>query len=47
VASRLGVPDTPGQDATEAVADYLSDRQVLVVLDNCEHLSRVSPGDGR
>jgi predicted ATPase/two-component SAPR family response regulator len=39
VASRLGVPDTPGQDATEAVAEYLSDHQVLVVLDNCEHLA--------
>jgi predicted ATPase/DNA-binding SARP family transcriptional activator len=39
VASRLGVPDTPGQDATEAVAQYLSDHQVLVVLDNCEHLA--------
>jgi predicted ATPase/two-component SAPR family response regulator len=39
VASKLGVPDTPGQDATEAMAGYLSDHQVLVVLDNCEHLA--------
>jgi predicted ATPase len=39
VASRLGVPDTPGQDATDAVAGYLADHQVLVVLDNCEHLA--------
>ena len=39
VASRLGVPDTPGQDATDAVAEYLADHQVLVVLDNCEHLA--------
>jgi len=39
VASRLGVPDTPGQDAAEAVAAYLADHQVLVVLDNCEHLA--------
>src|SRR5579863_3753223 len=39
VASKLGVPDTPGQDATEAVAEYIADHQVLVVLDNCEHLA--------
>ena len=39
VASRLGAPDTPGQDAAEAVAEYLADHQVLVVLDNCEHLA--------
>jgi predicted ATPase/DNA-binding SARP family transcriptional activator len=39
VASRLGVPDTPGQDITEAMAEYVGDHQVLVVLDNCEHLA--------
>src|SRR6516225_7648597 len=39
VASKLGVPDTPGQDVTEAVAEYVADHQVLVVLDNCEHLA--------
>jgi predicted ATPase/two-component SAPR family response regulator len=39
VAAKLGVPDTPGQDATEAVAEYVADHQVLVVLDNCEHLA--------
>jgi predicted ATPase/DNA-binding SARP family transcriptional activator len=39
LASKLGVPDTPGQDATEAVAEYVADHQVLVVLDNCEHLA--------
>ena len=39
VAAKLGVPDTPGQDATDAVAEYLADHQVLVVLDNCEHLA--------
>jgi predicted ATPase/DNA-binding SARP family transcriptional activator len=39
VASRLGVPDTPGQDTTEAMAEYVADHQVLVVLDNCEHLA--------
>jgi predicted ATPase len=39
VAAKLGVPDTPGQDATEAVAEYVGEHQVLVVLDNCEHLA--------
>ena len=39
LASRLGVPDTPGQDPAEAVAEYVADHQVLVVLDNCEHLA--------
>ncbi len=35
VATRLGVPDTPGQDPVEAIAKYVSDHPVLVVLDNC------------
>ena len=39
LASRLGVPDTPGQDPAEAVAEYVGDHQVLIVLDNCEHLA--------
>jgi predicted ATPase len=39
IATTLGVPDTPGQDAAEAVAGQIADRPVLVVLDNCEHLA--------
>jgi predicted ATPase/DNA-binding SARP family transcriptional activator len=39
IATGLGVPDTPGQDATDAVAEYVGEHQVLVVLDNCEHLA--------
>jgi predicted ATPase len=39
VASRLGVPDTPGQEPIEAVAEHVADHPVLVVLDNCEHLA--------
>ena len=39
VARRLGVPDTPGQEAAEAAAEYIADHQLLVVLDNCEHLA--------
>ena len=44
VASRLGVPETPGQDPAEAVAEYIADHQVLVVLDNCEHLAGATAG---
>jgi predicted ATPase/two-component SAPR family response regulator len=39
VAARLGVPDTPGQDVTEALAAHIGDGRLLVVLDNCEHLA--------
>ena len=39
VARRLGVPDTPGQQPAEAAAEYIADHQLLVVLDNCEHLA--------
>ncbi len=42
VASRLGVPDTPGQETIEAVAEHVADHPVLVVLDNCEHLAEAA-----
>jgi predicted ATPase/DNA-binding SARP family transcriptional activator len=45
VASRLGVPETPGLDPAAAIAAHVSaryaGRTVLVVLDNCEHLAAV------
>ena len=44
LASRLGVPDTPGQDPAQAVAEYVADHQILVVLDNCEHLAGATAG---
>jgi predicted ATPase/class 3 adenylate cyclase/DNA-binding CsgD family transcriptional regulator len=34
----LGLPDQPGRSATETLVRFLRDRQVLLVLDNCEHL---------
>jgi predicted ATPase/DNA-binding SARP family transcriptional activator len=37
VAHRLGVPDTPGQDAAAAIAEHVGDDSMLLVLDNCEH----------
>jgi predicted ATPase/DNA-binding SARP family transcriptional activator len=39
VASGLGVPDNPGTDAVEAIARHVADHQVLIVLDNCEHVA--------
>ena len=42
VASRLGVSDTPGQETIEAVAAAIGGRQMLLVLDNCEHLTQAA-----
>jgi predicted ATPase len=38
VASVLGVRERPGRPMTEALADHLASRDVLLILDNCEHL---------
>ena len=38
VAASLGVRPPPGVSATEALARVLARRQLLVVLDNCEHV---------
>jgi predicted ATPase/DNA-binding CsgD family transcriptional regulator len=38
VAAALGVRDQPGVPAAEAVARVLARRQLLLVLDNCEHV---------
>src|SRR5918998_4156576 len=37
-AYALGVREQPGRSPTEALSDYLRNRKVLLVLDNCEHL---------
>jgi predicted ATPase/DNA-binding SARP family transcriptional activator len=42
VASRLGVPDTPGQEITEAIATTIAGQRILLVLDNCEHLTQAA-----
>jgi predicted ATPase len=39
VASALGVRESLGQDVTETVAVHVGDRSMLIVLDNCEHLT--------
>jgi predicted ATPase len=39
VARQLGVLESPGQDVTETIAGHLGDGSMLMVLDNCEHLT--------
>ncbi|MDT7722290.1 MAG: hypothetical protein QOE94_3301, partial [Mycobacterium sp.] len=38
VARALGLPDQPGRSTMDTVLRFVRDRQLLVVLDNCEHL---------
>jgi predicted ATPase/class 3 adenylate cyclase len=38
VAATLGLRERAGQSVTDMIADYLADRSLLLVLDNCEHL---------
>jgi predicted ATPase/DNA-binding SARP family transcriptional activator len=38
VAKTLGVHEVPDQSVSQTVADYLADKHLLVVLDNCEHV---------
>jgi predicted ATPase/DNA-binding NarL/FixJ family response regulator len=38
VASTLGIRERPGSSLTEALSDYLRSRNLLLILDNCEHL---------
>ncbi|MDP9313911.1 MAG: tetratricopeptide repeat protein [Chloroflexota bacterium] len=40
IAQTLGVKETVGQTLEERLAAYLRDKQLLLVLDNCEHLLR-------
>ncbi len=38
VARALGLPDQPGQPTTDVLGRFVRDRQMLMLLDNCEHL---------
>jgi predicted ATPase/class 3 adenylate cyclase/DNA-binding CsgD family transcriptional regulator len=38
VARALGLPDQAGRSTTDTLLRFVRDRQMLVVLDNCEHL---------
>jgi predicted ATPase/class 3 adenylate cyclase/DNA-binding CsgD family transcriptional regulator len=37
-ARTIGLPDQPGRSTVDALTRFLADRELLVVLDNCEHL---------
>jgi predicted ATPase/DNA-binding SARP family transcriptional activator len=38
IASALRLPTNTGRSSTDAIVDYLRDKTMLLVLDNCEHL---------
>jgi predicted ATPase/class 3 adenylate cyclase/DNA-binding CsgD family transcriptional regulator len=38
VARALSLPDQPGRSTTDTLLRFLRERQMLLVLDNCEHL---------
>ena len=38
VATRLGLPENDTRSQIDAVIDYLRDRELLLILDTCEHL---------
>jgi predicted ATPase/DNA-binding SARP family transcriptional activator/Flp pilus assembly protein TadD len=38
VLTALGLRDRPGESTTQTIASHLRDREILLVLDNCEHL---------
>ena len=44
VAEALGVPERPAEPIADTLAEVLRDRQVLLVLDNCEHLIGAAAG---
>jgi predicted ATPase/class 3 adenylate cyclase len=44
VAAGLGVPERPGQPLEASVIDHLRGRELLIVLDNCEHLDDAVAG---
>ena len=43
VARALGLPDQPGRSTMDTLLRFVRDRQMLLVLDNCEHLSTPAP----
>ncbi len=44
VAAVLGVREQPGRPIQATLSGYLEERQLLLVLDNCEHLLEASAG---
>ncbi len=44
VASVLGVKEAPGRPMMDALRQFVADRQLLLILDNCEHVLDASAG---
>ena len=44
VAEALGVPERPLEPIADTLVEVLGDRQLLLVLDNCEHLVEAAAG---
>jgi predicted ATPase/DNA-binding CsgD family transcriptional regulator len=42
VAAALGVPEQPGRVVGETLVDFLRAKKLMLVLDNCEHVSAAS-----
>jgi predicted ATPase/DNA-binding SARP family transcriptional activator len=38
IAQALGLPEQPGRAVTDVVVEFIGDRSLLLILDNCEHL---------
>ncbi len=38
IASSLGIPEQPGQETMVTLINYLKQKELLIILDNCEHL---------
>lgn len=38
IAETLGLKEQPGNKTEDILAEYLSDKEILLILDNCEHL---------
>ena len=47
VARALGLPDQPGRSTMDTITRSTGDRQMLLVLDNCEHLAGRDRRTGR
>ena len=47
IASSLGVREEPGPDLFDTLAEYFRDRDLLLVLDNFEHVIEAAPAIGR
>jgi len=38
IAGALGISEQPGQESFETLKNYLKQKEILIILDNCEHL---------